>query len=920
MLNRGRIIFDLFFFESMLRLTVLLLVLLPSIAFSQTATIRGVVKEGIINETIPGAYVSINNTYRAISDEEGKFELTNVPYGKYTIVIVVSDFDTLRENLVVDKPVLERNFEVGGSTELEEIKVIANVAGRKTPIAVTTIGSEKINEELASRDIPMLLNATPGVYATQSGGGDGDSRITVRGFDQRNVGVLIDGVPVNDMENGWVYWSNWFGLDMITNTIQVQRGLGATKLAMPSVGGTLNIITAGIGNKKGISFKQEYGTGNLLRSSLSYNSGLMKNGLGVVFSGSYKQGQGWVDGTNTQGGFYYLKVQKKWKKHLFSLSGFGAPQQHGQRSFNQSIQYWDSGIARDLGVPIDSAATMDRGIRFNQHWGYRTVDGKKEVMNERLNYYHKPQITLKDFWIVNKKLSISNIAYISIGRGGGTKLSNSSGIQYNADGTINWDAIVKTNQVDQLFGGPNVDPLYSNTELKSTQVLVSSVNNHFWAGYLGQFTYEINEKWQASGGIDYRYYKGTHYQEIRDILGGDYYINAANKNNASPMNREGDKISLNPYNNHRDALVQWGGAFGQVEYVSTRWTTFINVSGVSNSYKGIDYFQKKVLEVGDTVLRIGATDTITYNGQTYNASSSGLKNYQTDWKTLFGGTFKAGASFTLTENSNVYLNAGYLSRTPQFSNVIDNNTNTFFREILNEKILAAEIGYTYSNERFGVNVNGYYTNWQNKPFPFGVSVPDPNDPTAVVFVNINGMDAIHMGAEVDVAYKLNKKISTEFMVSVGDWRWNSSQTIVIPDLNNYTFTFDAKGVHVGDAAQTMANASIRYEPFKSVYVKLQYLWFDRYYANFSPFALQGANGGREAYKLPSYGMLNFFVGYKHRFGKVNSYINGTITNMLNSVYMADATDNFYGQGFDAASASVMFGQGFRFNIALGIQF
>lgn len=905
----------------MLRIALLLIVLCPVITFSQTAVIRGVVKEGVANGiTIPGAYVSIDNTYRAVTDIDGMFELKEVPYGEYTIRIVATSFDTLLVKLVVDKPQIERDFEVGG-TQLEEINITSGqVSGHRTPIAVTNIGADKIAEELASRDIPMLLNATPGVYATQTGGGDGDSRITVRGFDQRNVGVMIDGVPVNDMENGSVYWSNWFGLDAITNNIQVQRGLGATKLAMPSVGGTLNIVTAGIGNKKGFSFKQEYGTGDLLRTSLSYNSGLMKNGLGVVFSGSYKHGNGWVDGTNTEGAFFYVKIQKKWDKHLLSLSAFAAPQAHGQRAFNQPIQYWDSKVARENGVTIDPNAITDRGIRFNQHWGYRTVDGKQKVMNERLNYYDKPQITLKDFWTVNKKLSISNIAYMSIGRGGGTKLSNSGGILYKPDGTIDWDAIIHANRVDQLFGGPSIDPLYSNTELKSTQVLVSSVNNHFWVGYLGQMTYDFSKKLSVSGGIDYRFYKGTHYQQIRDILGGDYYVNGADQNNASAVRHEGDKISLNSYSNYRDGLVQWAGTFGQLEYTGTRWTAFINVSGVANSYKGIDYFQKKMLEVGDTVLRIGATDTINYQGQTYTASSKGLEAYHTNWKTLFGGTIKIGASYALTQKATVYMNAGYLSRTPQFSNVIDNNTNTFFHEILNEKILAVEAGYNYTNRRFGITLNGYATNWQNKPFPFGVSVPDPNDPTSSIYVNINGMNAIHLGSEVDMAYKLNKKWSTEVMFSYGDWTWNSSQTIYIPELK-YSFTFDAKGVHVGDAAQTMANVSLRFDPIKDLYFKFQYQWFDRYYANFNPFSLQGANGGHEAWKLPSYGLLNFFVGYKHRYGKVNAFVNGTITNLLNTVYMAEATDSYYApMNFDAQSAAVMFGQGFRYNIALGIQF
>ena len=102
----------------------------------------------------------------------------------------------------------------------------------------------------ATDNLPIILNSKPGVHATQQGGGDGDSRISIRGFDQRNIGVMIDGVPVNDMENGAVYWSNWFGLDAITEQIQIQRGLGATKLAMPSVGGTMNIITDNTGGKR----------------------------------------------------------------------------------------------------------------------------------------------------------------------------------------------------------------------------------------------------------------------------------------------------------------------------------------------------------------------------------------------------------------------------------------------------------------------------------------------------------------------------------------------------------------------------------------------------------------------------------------------------------------------------------------------
>ena len=47
------------------------------------------------------------------------------------------------------------------------------------------------------------------VYAAQQVEGDGDARVTIRGFDQTNLAVMVDGVPMNDMETGQVYWSNW---------------------------------------------------------------------------------------------------------------------------------------------------------------------------------------------------------------------------------------------------------------------------------------------------------------------------------------------------------------------------------------------------------------------------------------------------------------------------------------------------------------------------------------------------------------------------------------------------------------------------------------------------------------------------------------------------------------------------------------
>ena len=259
-------------------------------------------------------------------------------------------YENYIKNISVSKKNQEFNFYLSNIV-LDEVEVVSDIArSRETPVAFSNVSPEKLEEELAGQEIPMILNSTPGVYATQSGGGDGDARISIRGFNQRNVAVMIDGIPMNDMENGWVYWSNWFGLDIMTKTIQVQRGLGASKLAIPAVGGTMNILTRGIDHKESVIFKQSVGSNGYLKSTIGFNSGKLKNDWGYSLVLSKKTGDGWVDQTWTNGNFYYAKVQKKLNNHNLSFTAFGAPQEHGQRSYKKSIAFYDKDYAANLGI------------------------------------------------------------------------------------------------------------------------------------------------------------------------------------------------------------------------------------------------------------------------------------------------------------------------------------------------------------------------------------------------------------------------------------------------------------------------------------------------------------------------------------------------------------------------------------------
>lgn len=945
--------YQYFFFKIFMRLLIQIIVLIffSSSVYSQTE-ISGTISDAATGELLIGATVIYGKGEGVSTDLDGYFSF-KIQKGERNLKVSYVGYEEINEKIIVANQPITLEFKLK-TVLLNEVQVVADIAiDRKTPVAFSTIPLKKIDEELASQDIPLVLNSTPGVYATQSGGGDGDARITIRGFNQRNVAVMIDGIPVNDMENGWVYWSNWFGLDAVTSNIQIQRGLGASKIAIPSVGGTMNILTKGTGTKKGGVIKQEVGSFGKSRTTVGYNSGKSENGWGYTLAGSYKNGDGFVDQTWTQGYFYYAKLQKELNNHILSFSVMGAPQKHGQRSYKSDIATYDTTFARELG---DTSSFENRitnkGIRYNKHWGVldrweinsnNDTTHALEILNTKQNYYHKPQFALRDFWTVNKNLYISNILYSSIGSGGGTGLSGNTN-NYDITGQYN---LQESYNANKLF----IDGLYSNEESKANTYLRSSINNHFWYGGLSTLTFRANDKVEVSAGIDLRYYKGEHYREVYDLLGGDYAIDEASGLQETQIKRKGDIVGY-----HNDGIVKWAGGFWQLEYSDERISTFLNFSAANSAYKRIDYFKKKDLVFEDTTyveavgrsvntepiydnngILIGAQksmieDTIWHKGNPYTMHSSNARLAETNWKWIDGYTIKSGININLTERINTFFNIGYITKAPRFNNVFD-YSNQLFRDIKNEKVKAFEYGYAYRSRNFSFNLNSYYTKWENKPSSGGVTVVIDEIPYKA---NINGMDALHKGIELDFAYNLTPKFKIEGLASLGVWKWTSQDTVRFYDDNNQPildeFTgeevmldFDARGVYVGDAAQTQLGLSVRYEPTKNIYLKLRSTYFSDYYADFDPISLGGINGGRQSWKIPAYKLVDLHCGYTLKLNFKNKIkFRLSILNLFNELYISDAQNNdpYNAQftDFDAKSAGVFFGLGRRFNFATSLTF
>jgi len=243
------------------------------------------------------------------------------------------------------------------ATGMSEVVVNGDVAiDRKTPVAVTTIGTQYIQEHIGAQDIPGLLTNVPGVMVTQQGGGYGDSRISIRGFSSSdgNVAFTINGIPVNDPESGVLYWSDFSGITDVASSIQVQRGLGASKIIIPSFGGTVNITTRSTDIQQGGYVAETIGSDGFNKTGVLVSTGLNSNGWAATFQGSRVMGDGFADGLNFLGYNYFFNLSKQLgPDQVLSLNLIGASQTHGQRATGTIAEYQQA----------------PQGIRWNYYLG-----------------------------------------------------------------------------------------------------------------------------------------------------------------------------------------------------------------------------------------------------------------------------------------------------------------------------------------------------------------------------------------------------------------------------------------------------------------------------------------------------------------------------------------------------------------------
>ena len=887
-----------------LAFTSLFVVCLAFLGFSQ-ASITGRLIDAS-GEPLIGATVQLDGptSTGTVTDVDGKFAFGNLQRGAYKLTMSYLGYATMTKEVNVTTGITN----LGDITmqedqyALSEVQVVADyVVERRTPVAVATVDKAEIEATLGSRDIPMMMNRTPSVYATEQGGGSGDSRINVRGFDQRNVAIMINGVPVNDMENGWVYWSNWDGIGDATSSVQLQRGLSAVNLATPSIGGTMNIVTSPAEKKAGAVLKAEAGSGGFLKTTITGHTGMISDRFALSASIVRKVGKGLVEKTWTDAWAYYFgttfKINDKHKLELFAL---GAPQRHGQNLYKQNIATYSHELAASI-PGYDTAAFSkfkEQGRFFNQNWApvdknysaEQFWNGKThkrkaaDYINERENFYNKPLVNLNWYANFSPKAKLYTTLYWSGGKGGG---SGTMGKVYrrDADGNLgdddykfyygsspwSWD----WNETIRMNGAPKTDTFYvdkkpqiKTIDKQSMGILRNSRNNQNTIGAITKLKMKWSDKVRSTFGLDWRTATIDHFREIRDLLGGTAFIKTNDEFHPNQQVGLGDKVDY--YNTN---TVDWLGVFAQTEYSSDDFSVFgmIGLSTIKYSYT--NHFAKDP----------------DHPDQEFKLVTDPIKGLQV----------KGGANYRFIDNVNAFVNLGYVNKVPIFDAVIDDRSGTKATNPKNEKFLAFEGGVNFFSPDNVVQarLSGYYTLWKDRTKRFNVNEQDGGSD----LVYVTGMDQQHTGIEFDINVKPIDLVEIGLTASMANWKNVNDVSGEYRSFENNTdttirYNFYVKDLYTGDAPQNQFVLSTTFFPVKGLSAEFLYRHYSKFYAKWDPFSrttLEEDNGQRvQSWKVPNYGVFDTHISYnlplKGKMG-VRLFLHGF--NLADLIYISDAVDN-----------------------------
>ncbi len=696
---------------------------------------------------------------------------------------------------------------------------------------------EVLDDEAETQDVSGLLQSSKDVFTNIAGFNFSAARYRVRGYDSENFNVSMNGVTLNNPENGRAIWAFWGGLNDITRYQESQAGISASSYNFSAIGGFSNIEARATSLRKGSRIS--YALGNISythRVMATYATGMMSNGFAVAASVSKRwSDEGYVDGTFYNGGSYFLSLEKKINnKHSLGLVAYGAPTIQGKSSISTQETY-----------------DLTGNNHYNSYWGYQ--NGEKR--NSRIRNNHEPEIILSHYFDLNDKTKITSSLYYTFGKEGNTRLNWYSAADPRPDYYKNlpsyydnpsdvstfelltslWQANdPSTTQLDfdqmyfantkNLFTQTNVDGIAGNdvTGNRAKYVIEEERKDISHYGFNTVVSHKKNDHLMLTGGLTISKYKSNNYKLMNDLLGADFWVDVdqfAERDFADESAAQSDL-------NHPNHIIKQGDRFG--------YDYDINI----NTYSGFGQIEVTSAKfdgyAGLTISNTSFWRTGNMKNGLFPENSLGDSEKQS----FTNAGIKAGAVYKITGRHLIAVNTAYLTRAPQSRTafISPKTRNQIIDDLKSETIMSGDLNYLVRYPKLKIRLTGFYT-----------SVKDKTWARSLYFDNINtygnyimtGIDQLFVGTELGVEVKITSTIDATGAFTTGDYIFNSRPLATISRDNSAELLIKDRLVYyenykIGGMPQTAASLGLKYNAPKFWFVGTNFNYFTDIYIEPSP--------------------------------------------------------------------------------------
>lgn len=746
----------------------------------------------------------------------------------------------------------------------------------------------------------IMMNSNSNVYTSNVGYLWSPVRFKFRAYSSQYSDIYMNGVQVNNLENGQFNYSTIGGMNDATRNQDAATPFEVNAFGMSSIGGSSNYdfraSNYAAGNKVTLSGLNRNYT---LRAMYTYGTGLTKKGWAFFGTVGYRwanMNTAAVDGTFYNSLGYFLSAQKVINEnHSLNLATWGNPTERAQQGASTDEAYW---LANDR--------------QYNPYWGYQ--NGEKRASRVVNNY--EPSVLLTWDYKINERMKLTTSAFTKYAKYSSTRLNyngqNPAPDYWKNFPSYNYDVWSNTGTADEYAAWEksrdywmssirhrqiDFDKLYfANHQLNTTGhdavYWIEAKHNDHLANSLGStFDWSIDNSTKFQVGLQLANNKGYHYSTMEDLLGGAYFHNvntyaqgryASNDseiqydlNNPNGVVREGDKMRYD-----YDIISQNAKA----------WASFVKDKGISHNYLSV---------------KMGATQ-MWRNGHMlngfYDPAKGWAKNasYGKSGKAHFlDGGFKVGSTLNLGKGNSISMGVGYEARAPRASVAFESPemNNNFVPNLKKEKIFSAELGYALNCSWARLNLTGYYTHtydgtdWQNFYF---------DDVNSFTYVSLTGLEKDYYGAELGVTFKVTSNFDINVTGTMAEAKYTSNSRVDYMLSTEGTSKQDIcynKGMRESGTPLAAVSLGLSYR-IKGWYLDLTGNYYDRIYLSYSPCmryyeTLSKADyvnnvNGQDVINVPEQAkgnggfMLDASIGHQFKVAKRPLSVNLMLTNITNN--------------------------------------